>query len=110
MERNPRPEFPLLHLEDVPMQRRILCADYEACLQTAVNKNWPGFTCNECTAFRKASATVLYEEHDALLELCSAIVDGPRGIYGRDDLRADRYPKKWRAYMANRVAARAGQR
>ena len=33
------------------VNRRVLCAGYERCLDQAVKKNWPGFSCQKCRAF-----------------------------------------------------------
>jgi hypothetical protein len=34
------------------VDRKVLCADYERCLDEAVRKNWSGFSCRKCHAFR----------------------------------------------------------
>ena len=33
------------------VDRRVLCAGYERCLDQAAKKNWPGFSCEKCRAF-----------------------------------------------------------
>jgi hypothetical protein len=33
------------------VNRKILCAGYERCLDQAVKKKWPGFSCQKCRAF-----------------------------------------------------------
>ena len=34
------------------VQRHVMCQDYGACLDRAVKLGWPGFSCDECSAYR----------------------------------------------------------
>ena len=34
------------------VQRKVLCAHYGACLELAIERNWPGFSCSECDGFQ----------------------------------------------------------
>jgi hypothetical protein len=33
------------------VQRHVMCLDYGACLETALEQGWPGFTCSACTVY-----------------------------------------------------------
>ena len=34
------------------VDRKVMCADYEHCLNEAVKRNWQGFSCRKCQAFQ----------------------------------------------------------
>ncbi len=46
---NPRESNQVERLFQV--ERQVLCAHYNSCLEVAVEKHWAGFTCSECEAF-----------------------------------------------------------
>lgn len=54
-------EYPSLRCNPTPrklsttvekVKRHVMCQDYGACLDRAVKQAWPGFSCDECTAYR----------------------------------------------------------
>jgi hypothetical protein len=34
------------------VDRKVMCADYQGCLDETVKRNWAGFSCRKCRAYR----------------------------------------------------------
>ena len=59
MKRNHRPHGPAylgraLNFEDVREHRNICCGLYGICLEVAVRRKWPSFTCQPCSLWSGA--------------------------------------------------------
>ncbi len=54
---NPRRHLPVL-AEEAMQVRRIYCSHYSFCLNVAVARNWPGFTCAACFDYAPINAEI----------------------------------------------------
>lgn len=70
---NPRPIHRLRTIEDVEGARRSDCDEYAACLEQAEIRNWRGFSCNACRAYRQLSPDQLYRDLPKLCRLGNKI-------------------------------------
>lgn len=34
------------------VERKVMCASYQSCLDEAINRQWDGFSCQQCLAYR----------------------------------------------------------
>jgi hypothetical protein len=87
-KKNPT-EWRQLDIEDVGMYRNIKCDDYDYCLNLAIEKDWTGFNCLNCSQFE---SEVFVIQNDEIIE---EIVDF---------LKEHELPQKNTAYYRANVA------
>jgi hypothetical protein len=51
MPKYPNPTASKLAKSPQKVDRRVLCAGYEGCLDMAIKRNWRGFSCRKCRSF-----------------------------------------------------------
>lgn len=61
--RNPRPAKPQRRIAEV--SRNVFCASYDECLNVAIEKNWLGFDCDDCTAYNQLDITEAWIQADS---------------------------------------------
>ncbi len=66
-DRNPVPLLVKLTIRNVKKYKKISCAFYESCLNSAADDNWPQFHCRECNAY-EIGADFLNAVDDAIDE------------------------------------------
>ena len=54
------------------VERRVMCTNYERCLDEAIERNWVGFTCRHCLSFEPLTLDPIEWLADSLA--CSALV------------------------------------
>jgi len=69
------------------VQRRFGCANYSACLDVAVRKEWEGFTCLGCPAFRAAPVDPVETTEMALR--CLRLIRAAEEEWAREDSEAE---------------------
>lgn len=52
MAKRPNPTPSRIVLLPSRVERRVLCAGYESCLDETIRRKWAGFSCRRCKAFR----------------------------------------------------------
>lgn len=55
--------------EHAPLVRKLQCRSYDACLDIAVARDWPSFTCVSCDAFAQMSPEELARDVGPLHQL-----------------------------------------
>jgi hypothetical protein len=64
MDLNPEPEKEVESPSAVT--RKVLCVHYDECLNTALKKQWSGFTCSRCACRQQLSLSSEEWRHDAI--------------------------------------------
>jgi len=73
MMRNcPKPIGSKVRANPANVERRVMCASYEHCLDEAVRRKWSGFSCRECGAFKPLQLNETEWLFDSLA--CSALM------------------------------------
>ncbi len=58
------------------VKRNVFCKNYNECLNLAISKKWPGFSCQQCESYEqeKLEGTLLSEDYERCMAL--AFVSG----------------------------------
>lgn len=67
----------ILTPEQAGVERRVLCRQYDECLDYADRLKFPGFSCAECSVQDEMTREEAREDFEGLARLLIAMVDGP---------------------------------
>ena len=61
--------------DNIEQHRKLLCVNYNQCMDRADQKGWAGFSCNSCPSFGACSPERRTMDHIGLIALAQVIID-----------------------------------